>query len=278
MTRPPSGFPTNPHHYARPGRLPVLLLATVFLSILPGCRRSAQDQGPPEAPAGSDSKLSGPATQPDIEAIKAAHRAAVAENLRRLAEAVKAYQDWQDGLSALPQTTQPDRAGGEGRAVFSQLAAGLALGLVVVRGRAEDPDQIRLAGLVKNVSDGAITVNTETLRSPILALWVYNSTGRRVPSRPPPTPVRPEDRPGFDRVVPPGQSLRFEYAIDFIDGSVLKPGRYEVEFSHFVQVGGQQVKLAAPRVQIELLAPGDGATTQGEANSAPATPGAPASE
>ena len=83
---------------------------------------------------------------------------------------------------------------------------------------------------IRNVSGSPVQVDTFSLGSAILSLAVFDASGKRIPTVPPPMPPHPDHADEFLKVLRPGQTITESYSL-YMFSPPLKPGTYTVRMS-----------------------------------------------
>ena len=161
------------------------------------------------------------------------------------------------GKDAAPATQplppQTNQATG-GASQWAKAVGGLQAGIEAKVRRAASQHDLKLTGLLKNVGQESVDVNTFPLGSPVLSLKVYRTKDADAEDHiltPPPTPPPPPE--AVKRCVQklkPGGVLSFDYTL-YMFSPELAPGSYWVEFWH---VQGKD-QLRSPRVEVQIVAP-----------------------
>jgi len=150
-----------------------------------------------------------------------------------------------------PPQTSP-AAGGTSR--WGQAVNGLQAGITIKVSRAAAQGDLKVTGLLKNVGQEPVDVNTFPLGSPVLSVKVYRTRDAdpedHILTSPPTPPPSPETVKRCVQKLKPGDVLSFDYTL-YMFSPELAPGSYWVEFWH---VQGKD-QLRSPRVEVQIVAP-----------------------
>lgn len=91
--------------------------------------------------------------------------------------------------------------------------------------------EVELTSHIRNVSDSSIKVDTFPLGSSILSVEVFDSSGKRIPTVPPPTPLRPDAAARYVKILGPGRAISQTYSL-YMFSPPLQSGTYTVRMRH----------------------------------------------